>query len=147
MNPRTPEWEQSRVLRHGIPYSSPPPSSSSSSAAGRDGRRGLLFACYQSSIDAGFRKLQEWANLATFGEADTSKAPGVDPIVGQSRETAGGGDVTGDDAIKMWKDDEGEACYEGKDGLGSFAPVVTMRGGEYFFVPSLGALKGVLGSV
>ncbi|KAK0642165.1 hypothetical protein B0T16DRAFT_449408 [Cercophora newfieldiana] len=140
-NPRTPAWSSSRILRHGIPYGTP--------FIDKDEPRGLLFACYQSSIDMGFRKLQQWANSRTFGEGASSLAPGIDPIIGQSKETAEGGQVKKEDAMRVWKDDKG-ADFWGKrteeEGLGPHEPVVTMKGGEYFFVPSLAALRGVLGT-
>jgi deferrochelatase/peroxidase EfeB len=94
-------------------------------------KRGLLFACYQSSIENGFQHIQQnWCNSDVF---PATEAAGIDPIIGQWQPT--------------------EKSKERKDSMmtigGLRAPLlpelVTLKGGEYFFVPSIKALKMVLG--
>jgi hypothetical protein len=77
-------------LRRGIPFGLP-----FEPAAGRgegvDGRRGLLFQCYQASIEDQFIFLQEsWVNAEEFPVAGTGK----DAVIGLASTVtipAGGG--------------------------------------------------------
>jgi Dyp-type peroxidase family len=128
MNPRDPALGfaiNARIIRNGIPYGS-------EFSDDPKGRRGLLFACYQSSIDNGFRFLQKaWANKDDF----PAKGAGFDAFIAQRPNN---GKLT--------------CAFEDKDnkiitpGLGEFSRLVTMKGGEYFFVPSISALTSTLGS-
>ncbi|KAI0869682.1 hypothetical protein GGS24DRAFT_511698 [Hypoxylon argillaceum] len=94
--------------------------------------RGLLFVCYQSNLFDGFQFLQKtWANNNMF--PPTAKAvppvpvPGIDPIigVGTPREMVGA------------SPDISASNQE----LDFTAKWVIPRGGEYFFSPSISALK------
>ena len=82
---------------------------------------GLLFMAYQSDIENQFEFTQRsWANSEGFVKPDT----GVDPVIGQGgteKQThrAGWGDA---DALTHQT---------------RFADFVTMKGGEYFFAPSI----------
>ena len=103
-----------RITRRGIPYDE----------AGRSGvmdwlpdeKVGLLFMAYQSSIEDSFETMQISANIA-------------DGVIGQ--ET--------DKAHQLWPMQWGNEHYQLK-GLG-FSGFVTMKGGEYFFAPSIPFLK------
>ncbi|SMR49317.1 unnamed protein product [Zymoseptoria tritici ST99CH_3D1] len=80
-NPRTdqpplgrPSVHPHRILRRGIPYG---PEISTSPLA----ERGLLVACYQSSLSAGFTFLQQfWANNTSF----RFDGAGLDAVMGQT---------------------------------------------------------------
>ncbi|CAO2652321.1 Nn.00g006040.m01.CDS01 [Neocucurbitaria sp. VM-36] len=111
-NPRTNDsfTRRARIVRNGIPYGS------EFTEKPLD-KRGLLFACYQSHIESGFKFIQEtWSNNESFPRTET----GHDPIIGHLNVTIGG--------TKM-----------------NFDELVTLKGGEYFFVPSISALQTTLG--
>lgn len=114
-----------RILRRGIPYG---PEISENPTA----ERGLLFACYQSSLNSGFDFIQQaWANNPFF----RFPGGGVDAVMGQSsEETVGMKGLFPQDANR-------ELQLPGKNRF------VVARGGEYFFSPSIGALTGVLSNV
>jgi Dyp-type peroxidase family len=95
VNPRDDDTERGgpthtlpkHILRRGIPFGPPHPDP----LGGDDGLdRGLMFVCYQSSIEEQFEFLtQDWANSMvnphSFQQASGSDRPaGVDPIIGQS---------------------------------------------------------------
>jgi Dyp-type peroxidase family len=121
MPPGQEESDSHRILRRGIPYGpdfqpqeipypgsgGPPPEQD----------RGLLFACYQASIERGFEFIQsQWANQPDFPQA----GDGRDPITSQ--------DVP-DPSFSLPPDHH----------LTTQRWVIT-TGGEYFFSPSKGAL-------
>ena len=88
---------------------------------------GLLFMAYQRDLAKQFEFLQGvWANDDAFARADT----GIDPIIGRG---AGADHVHraawGDPAAKTHRQ--------------RFADFVTLKGGEYFFAPSLGFFRGL----
>ncbi|KAK3356647.1 hypothetical protein B0T25DRAFT_537124 [Lasiosphaeria hispida] len=132
---------EARILRKGIPYGTP----YTGAGDNPDVHRGLLFACYQSSIGRGFWRIQsEWANEPRFPLARTNpQGPGLDPFIGQSEETALGMPYSEEDEMKLFLNDTDKQTHPR---LGPFGPLVTMRGGEYFFVPSIDALADTLGS-
>ncbi len=104
-----------RIIRNGIPYGF-------DYKAGDKSKRGLLFACYQSRIEQGFQHMQQaWSNTITFPNENT----GLDPIIGQGERPA----KTSITDMAM-----------------AVAPpqLVTLKGGDYFFVPSIDAMKGDL---
>lgn len=85
---------------------------------------GLLFMSYQASIENQFRFMQTvWANNENFPEAGV----GIDPIIGQ-RGTLG----------QHWP-----PVYNSTAGAIQklFAGFVTLKGGEYFFAPSIAGLR------
>ena len=109
-----------RIARRGITYSD---------AAGGVG---LIFMCYQADIKDQFEFMQRrWANSHNFRKRDT----GLDPVIGVD-----GGDPDPDDHPK-WS--------TGYDTSGrkkvAFGEHVRLRGGEYFFAPSMEGLR-ILGS-
>jgi deferrochelatase/peroxidase EfeB len=119
------------MIRAGIPYGSDYVPGEVESP---ETKRGLLFACYQGFIEDGFQHMQSfWSNNGDF---PPGKGAGVDPIVGQ---------VPDGEEMRV---DIGEG-NPGKERLEVVLPtgkerLVTFRGGEYFFVPSIKALRGVL---
>lgn len=106
-----------RIARRGISYQS-------------DGTAGLLFLCAQANIERQFEFMQDrWCNNVNFisGGEDGKPTTGQDPVVGM-----------GSAATPMnWPKKHGA-----KEKIAvSLAESVTMRGAEYFFLPSLGFLK------
>jgi Dyp-type peroxidase family len=88
---------------------------------------GLLFMSYQASIANQFEFIQKtWVNEKDFPKADN----GIDPIIGQD----GAHNIsTGDFATKY-----GDKTSFQRE---SFEAFVTMKGGEYFFAPSIPFLE------
>jgi Dyp-type peroxidase family len=120
------EGRRRRILRRGIPFgASFDPDSEPDSPAAADPRfpndRGLCFVCYQRSIRDQFEFIQqEWANQ----DSVPKPGDGVDPVASQASPERlfrlPGGAI---DPVKLpnqW---------------------VTTTGGEYFFSPSISALK------
>lgn len=128
-NPRDPSeiTRNARIVRNGIPYGT-------EFSVDKTGKRGLLFACYQSSIDNGYQFIQKkWVNSPQFPPS-TSTA-GFDPFAAQPPN---------DGQLHTTLFDANNKAIA--PGLGDFHKLVTMKGGEYFFVPSISALTGTLGS-
>ncbi|KAH8164444.1 dyp-type peroxidase [Xylaria polymorpha] len=124
-----------RIIRRGIAFG--PEVTDEEKRAKRSSNdpkleRGLLFACYQSNLGNGFHFMQEsWANNKAFPPENSSvplvSTPGIDPIigVGEPRSMVG---ASPDLAASNQTLDFG-------------AKWVIPRGGEYFFSPSIPALK------
>jgi Dyp-type peroxidase family len=115
-----------RLLRRGIPYGLPFDAHDPASA---QMDRGLLFFCYQNDIESHFEFVQKnWVNNPNFppnppGSPSLPGAPGEDPIIAQS--------ASGPMLVDLTR-----------------APVdvhhfVTTTGGEYFFSPSIKALRAI----
>ncbi|CAI6334160.1 unnamed protein product [Periconia digitata] len=122
--------KQHMILRRGIPYG-PEVSESEKSSGVTSQDRGLLFVCYQSSIDAGFKLLQQgWANVAAFPPR-ASPTPGQDPLIGQS---------TGESPRII----TGAFANDTSKPLTLLQHWVDSKGGEYFFTPSLPTLRDVI---
>ncbi|KAK5635331.1 hypothetical protein RRF57_011043 [Xylaria bambusicola] len=97
--------------------------------------RGLLFACYQSNLGNGFHFMQQsWANTRTFPPKKTAvppvPEPGIDPIIGVAT------DMKPRQMVGTSLDISGSNTE-----LDFGARWVISRGGEYFFTPSIPALK------
>ena len=107
----------SRIMRRGIPYGE------DFKKGGPDTGRGLLFACYQSTIENGYRFIQtDWANQPGF------------PLPGA------GLDVT----IVQGKASDPPSPFQIGAKSVNINPVndfVTAKGGEYFFAPSMAVLR------
>lgn len=94
---------------------------------------GLLFMCYQKSITQQFEVLQYlWANDP---RVPRGQEPGIDPIIGQP-----GANGVGQQA---WPARWNDARKTHKPF--AFHSYVTLKGGEYFFAPSLNFLRDVDG--
>ncbi len=91
---------------------------------------GLLFMCYQSNIRDQFEFLQgNWAN----NEDVPDKGTGVDAMIGRAR---GGHTATGHNWPLQWNANR-------KRSTPGFQSFVTLKGGEYFFAPSIPFLKNI----
>ncbi len=112
-----------RILRRGIPYGASYLAGSTSGANSADvafpNDRGLLFLCYQSSIERQFEFIQNrWANDPNF----PTRGSGEDPIISQS--ASGAFQLPGSAAHQV-----------------TLQGFVTTTGGDYFFQPSIEALQ------
>lgn len=86
---------------------------------------GLLFMCFQSDIAKQFEHLQKMANATTGG---------LDPIIGQ----------TGNKKTPLQQQWPPDWAGEGrKTKAFNFQGFVTLKGGEYFFAPSISFLKNL----
>jgi Dyp-type peroxidase family len=111
------ETQTHRMLRRGIPYGPSYDGSPASAAADR----GLLFLCYQSSIERQFEFVQSrWVNDEDFPR----RGDGVDPLVSQR-----GGD-------RSFTLPGGRP-----DHVALLQRFVTTTGGAYLFQPSISALR------
>jgi len=117
--------QKNRITRRGIQFG--PELTKEEKKAGKTlENRGLLFACYQTSINDGFAFLQKsWANNPGFPPQEPQN-PGLDPLIGQGNRTLSGTDPNNPLTELAMPD------------------FVVSRGGEYFFSPSLKALKETL---
>ncbi len=112
-----------RILRRGRPYGALAPDPL---PEGDDGNRGIIFIALNSNIERQFEFVQQtWLNSAKFD----SLCDETDPFVGPRD--------AGCDAMSI----QTASARERVRGLGKF---VTTRGGGYFFLPSLRALRFLL---
>jgi len=118
-----------QAIRAGIPYG-PEVTDEENNNGVTNEDRGLAFVEYQSHIGQGFRFQQkQWANNPTFPPAK-NETVGLDPVIGQA----------GNDGART------------TFGLNPFDPLrsysvpafIKSRGGEYFFSPSISALKNTI---
>jgi Dyp-type peroxidase family len=116
-----------RITRRGIPFGVRPvlPGNEQSLDELPTGGVGLLFMCFQASIANQFAFMQRsWANAAGFVVPGT----GPDPVIGQ---TAGS---------QSWHPQFGKAAPTVAFSFGEF---VKLKGGEFFFAPSIAFLKSL----
>ncbi|KAF9005132.1 hypothetical protein BDQ17DRAFT_1353872 [Cyathus striatus] len=118
------DFSSKRMMRRGIQFG--PEVTQKEREEGRTHHgRGLLFACYQTSIANGFAFVQTaWANEVKFPPKE--QEPGLDPIIGQGYRAMSGLNPDHPEDVRQLPD------------------FVVPRGGEYFFSPSLKALKETL---
>ena len=123
-----------RIARRGIPYGKPLPGVADGTPANPDPEapRGLLFMCFQQNVEDQFELIQRtWVDNKIFPagilfQTDT----GDDPLIGQDRDEA-------QRWPKRWGDKEaGKKTF-------NFESAVTLKGGEYFFAPSLPFLRSL----
>ena len=94
---------------------------------------GLLFMAYNRSIAQQFKFTQQtWVNSSGF-PAQPPGLHGIDPVIGQGAVTPGEQKM-----VKTWDDPASP-----NPGNVDFAGFVHMKGGEYFFSPSLTFLKNL----
>lgn len=104
-----------RITRRGIPYGNP-----------EDEQKGLLFMCYQNSIEQQFDFMQNfWIDNDNFLHNGT----GTDSTIGQ-----------GASSPKSWPNQHGQPNFTKL----SFGQFVKMKGGEYFFTPSISFLASIV---
>jgi Dyp-type peroxidase family len=117
-----------RITRRGIPYGSRPehPNDFQTLDELPTGGVGLLFMCFQASIANQFAFIQaSWANNESFVAPNT----GRDPVIGQAGAE--------EPIQQAWPVQWGQA----ETMAASFGGFVTLKGGEYFFAPSIPFLK------
>ncbi|KIM34766.1 hypothetical protein M413DRAFT_450072 [Hebeloma cylindrosporum] len=121
--------EGRRIMRRGVQFGPEVTREEAHTAKTQHGR-GLLFACYQTSIVNGFQFLQQsWANNEKFPPfTGRPEAPGLDPLIGQGDRAMSGLDPLNEQTVI---------------GMPAF---IIPRGGEYFFSPSLKGLKSTIAS-
>ena len=119
------EERKHRVVRRGITYGKrlvEPKDNPKLDQMPRDGV-GLLFMCFQSSLENQFGFLQKnYANAPNFAKTGT----GIDPVIGQK-------ELSASPMEQHWPREWG------KVGVTEFpfAGFVTLKGGEFFFAPSI----------
>ena len=126
-----------RITRRGITYGKrekhPNDAQSLSDFPTKD--VGLLFMCFQASIEKQFVFMQQsWANNESFLDAGI----GLDPVIGQ----IAAGTIA---APQKWRAHWGDTVPENSEDAElqdfSFSGFVKMKGGEFFFAPSMEFLK------
>jgi Dyp-type peroxidase family len=104
---------------------------------------GLLFMCFQASIRNQFAFMQRgWANNQGFVRRSPQTGEpltGIDPIIGQFDSEQEGGPKNAR-IDQTWKPRFGEAEPTVETFFGDF---VKMRGGEFFFAPSIPFLRNL----
>lgn len=130
-----------RIARRGIPYGGNLSDFSNPDTL-PEKNVGLLFFCYQSDPFEQFEWIQRrWSNNPYFVkpmlERDTNyDHTGLDPLVGQKHPTA----IGQAKAPANWPMAWGSPTKKVKTELSNF---ITMKGGEYFFSPSLSGLRSL----
>jgi Dyp-type peroxidase family len=128
-NPRNdlPDAQSHVMARRGIPYGTREDEPNDGVIENKPTKGvGLLFMSYQASIPNQFEVIQRhWANDPNFLQPNT----GIDLIIGQ------GGYPSSSEYLLKWG---GKPTQKA-----SFNQFVTMRGGEYFFTPSIPFLRNL----
>lgn len=130
-----------RIARRGIPYGGNLSDFNNPESLPESGV-GLLFMCYQSDPVEQFEFIQRrWSNNPYFVkpmlERDTNyDVTGLDPLVGQKHPTAKGAAKAPANWPMAWD----RPTKKVKTELSNF---ITMKGGEYFFAPSLSGLRSL----
>lgn len=113
-----------RIARRGISYGENDPTAEPEKGSG------LLFLCFQSNIVDQFGTMQTiWSNSAKF----IKDRVGRDPIIGQ------GGDLPDGTNQHFWPKQWDQADFQAFN----FTLWIRMKGGEYFFAPSISFLKSL----
>lgn len=90
---------------------------------------GLLFMSYQAHLEKQFEKIQDWANRGELG-GNTVRDRAIDGVIGQGKR----------DTPQLWPEIwNGEKLQE----KNLIKHVVTLKGGEYFFAPSIPFLESL----
>ncbi|MEX3969591.1 Dyp-type peroxidase [Paraburkholderia caribensis] len=129
-NPRTPDSKRHLMARRGIPYGVRTDGPNDEKIDNKPtGGVGLLFMAFQSDLVNQFEFTQRlWANNPDFPAPGT----GRDGIIGQPGGPSG----------QRWTVEWGKRLSDGKDDE-QFSGFVKMKGGEYFFAPSISFLKAL----
>lgn len=123
VNPRDGSEASHIMARRGIPYGSREDGSFENTDLMPEGGVGLLFQSFQASLVNQFEFLQQtWANNINF----PSPNAGLDPIIGESAALKSRGPFP-----VIWGGDP-KSNIEA-----DFPQFVNLRGGEYFFTPSI----------
>lgn len=130
-----------RIARRGIPYGGRLTTSSVPEEQ-PEGGVGLLFMCYQSDIWEQFEFIQRrWSNNPYFLQPAKSKAPnygetGLDPVIGQTSLGLRNAPRPAANWPKGWGKETTKVDAQ-------MANFVTLKGGEYFFSPSISFLESL----
>ncbi|SDH78430.1 Dyp-type peroxidase family [Paraburkholderia steynii] len=118
------------MARRGIPYGARSDNPNDEQLDNKPtGGVGLLFMAYQSDIAKQFEFAQQkWVNNPDFSEPGT----GRDGVIGQPKGPSG----------QRWTVEWGEKLSDGGEDE-QFSGFVTLKGGEYFFAPSITFLKSL----
>jgi|GEM_PF-380619 len=118
-----------RITRRGIPYNDIGRNENDLENDQPENGVGLLFMCYQSDINGQFEHIQSvWANQGRVG----GKLHGQDGVIGQGPNT------TPKEEPDQWGNPNPAHVIDFSNATSKF---VTMKGGEYFFTPSISCLK------
>ncbi|KAI0706756.1 hypothetical protein C8T65DRAFT_651892 [Cerioporus squamosus] len=120
--------ENRRIIRRGVQFG-PEVTPEEAKLGKTKFGRGLIFAAYQSNIVNGFQFIQQsWANTPGFPIRKDPIVPGFDPIIGQQSDLA----------IRTLSGTD-----PNNQGANLSLPTewVVPKGGEYFFSPSISALR------
>lgn len=126
-----------RIARRGIPYGKPMPDICKAEQTDPDpaAPRGLLFMCFQANVEKQFEFIQRtWVDNPNFPD-NVFNLPfqddtGDDPLIGQDLNEK-----------QRWPKKWGDSAA-GRTKF-NFEAAVTLKGGEYFFAPSLPFLQGL----
>jgi Dyp-type peroxidase family len=120
------------MARRGIPYGTRTDDPNDGQIDNKpDGGVGLLFMSYQKSIEEQFEFIQKnWVNNDEFPNFDPKDKDSLDPIIGQGSSRALGAYAT------KWGDSKSMKQF-------GFDQFVKMKGGGYFFAPSMDFLKNI----
>jgi Dyp-type peroxidase family len=135
VNPRQEGNGFPRIVRRGVTYGSrekePKDNPSLEELSKEKEDVGLLFICYQRNIERQFEVLQYlWASDPRL---PPGREPGIDPVIGQP----GGMGVGEQRWPTRWDDPHAERRSF------PFHGFVTLKGGEYFFAPSIYFLRNI----
>ncbi|GAA4553897.1 Dyp-type peroxidase [Amycolatopsis samaneae] len=132
-----PQERQHLMARRGVPYGerADDPNADLPPSARPSGEVGLLFMAFNASLGNQFEFTQaNWANNPAFPRVRTVPpappvVPGLDPVIGQGTRTPS-------DYVVDWG---GKA----KQTADPVPQAVTLKGGDYFFMPSLAFLRAL----
>lgn len=133
-------FDKSRIMaRRGIPYGQrevTPEIESQAEQFPQDGV-GLLFMSFQAKLADQFEFIQKaWANAPAFPFSNPAGHTGIDPIIGQSTTPP-----APNDRSYTWQQKYGTSSPVTP--TSGFAQFVDMKGGEYFFAPSIEGLRNL----
>lgn len=107
------------ILRRSIPYTT------------SENDKGMLFMSYQCDIRRQFEQLLKWRDKDTFPNGELGI--GIDPLIGTTSPTR--------QALQeKWISNWGEKQHQ----VFNFADVVQLKGGAYFYCPSIPFLENLL---
>ncbi|XZN99664.1 MAG: RICIN domain-containing protein [Microcoleus sp.] len=126
------EEKMHRIVRRGITYGKPTPAP--------EGDVGLLFMCFQASLISQFNFMQQaWAKQRHFVKRDV----GTDVVIGVEKRDIDP-DIENDPGKAPGEQYNWPTEYgEGETKEVTFKHWITMRGGEFFFAPSMSFLKSL----
>ena len=120
------EEKMHRIVRRGISYGTLP-------TKAPEGGGGLLFMCFQASLTSQFNFMQKaWAKEQNFVKRDV----GTDVVIGVEKRDDNGRALG--ETYKFPSEWNSQETTEAE-----FKHWITMRGGEFFFAPSMSFLKAL----